>query len=263
ILVQMGAGVGIMAEMRGDVHYYWNFAAPAAAIMQGSPIKIIAIFNRLFHQVVARSELKAAPDFRGKKFGVSRIEGADHLQAKLILKAKGIDPKDLQFINLGGGDSARALALKQGLVEAIAVSPPNPFALQKEGYRVVGTPRDLKVGLLASALSIANQRLKEKPDEVKKVLKAIIRGLRFMHERRDETISLMSQWLGQSHEVAASSYAVILPDLSPDGTFPDAEIQFSLEEIEGAMRLPKSTPVSQVRDFTMLYEVQKELGLRR
>ena len=126
ILVQMGVGPGILAELNGDIHYYWNFSGPVNAVLTQVPMKIIAIINRLLHQAVARPDVRRAADLRGKKFGVSRIEGADHLQAKAILRAKGVDPKDIQFINLAGGDPARVLALKKGLVDAIAVSPPNP-----------------------------------------------------------------------------------------------------------------------------------------
>jgi ABC-type nitrate/sulfonate/bicarbonate transport system substrate-binding protein len=93
VIVQMGAGPGILAQNSGDIHYYWNFSGPVTAIMKGMPLKIIAIVNRLLHQVVARPEIKSAADLRGKKFGVSRIEGADHLQAKAILRTKGLDPK--------------------------------------------------------------------------------------------------------------------------------------------------------------------------
>jgi ABC-type nitrate/sulfonate/bicarbonate transport system substrate-binding protein len=262
VIVQMGAGPGILAQSSGDIHYYWNFSGPVTAIMKGMPLKIIAIINRLLHQVVARPEIRNAADLRGKKFGVSRIEGADHLQAKAILRTKGLDPKEIQYINLGGGDPARVLALKGGLVDAVAVSPPNPYSLQKEGYFVVGGPRDLKIAFLASAISATDQRLKEKPDQAKKVLKALMRGLLFVRQNRQETIGIMMRWLNESREIASASYDLMLPELSRDGTFSDAEIQFSVDEIRTAIGMNKPVSLSQVRDFTILQQAQRELGLR-
>jgi NitT/TauT family transport system substrate-binding protein len=262
IVVQMGVGPGILAELNGDVHYYWNFSGPVNGVMtQGMPVKIIAIFNRLLHQAVARPEVRSAADLRGKKFGVSRIEGADHLQAKAILRAKGVDPKDIQFINLAGGDPARVLALKKGLVDAIAVSPPNPYALQKEGYSIIGGPRDLKVSLLASAISTIDQRLRDRPDHVRKVLRALVRSLIFVRENRQETINMMGRWMNENQEIASTSYDVMLPEMSRDGTFSDAEIQYSVDEIKTSIGSNKSISLSQIRDFTLLHQVQKELGL--
>jgi ABC-type nitrate/sulfonate/bicarbonate transport system substrate-binding protein len=194
--------------------------------------------------------------------GVSRIEGADHLQAKAILRAKNVDVKDIQFINLAGGDPARVLALKKGLVDAIAVSPPNPYTLQKEGYNVIGGPKDLKIGLLASALSTTDQRLKEMPEHVRKVLRALLRGLTFVRENRQETINIMMRWLNDSQEIASASYDLLVRELSKEGTFSDAEIEFSVDQFKMSVGSTKSIPINQVRDFAILRQVQKELGSR-
>jgi NitT/TauT family transport system substrate-binding protein len=262
VLVQMGVGPGMLAVLNGDIHYYWAFSAPVNGVIKGMPVKIITIINRLLHEVVAGPAIRSPMELQGKKMGVSRIEGADHLQAKAILKAKGVDAKNIQFINLAGGDPARVLALKKGLVDAIAVSPPNPYTLQKEGYNVIGGPRDLKVGLLASALSTTDQRLRETPDHARKVLRAVVRGLLFVRENRQETINIMMRWLNDSQEIASASYDVILSELSKDGTFADAEIQFSVDQFKMSVGSTKPISLSQVRDFTILHQVQKELGMR-
>jgi ABC-type nitrate/sulfonate/bicarbonate transport system substrate-binding protein len=262
VLVQMGVGPGMLAVLNGDIHYYWAFSAPVNGIINGMPVKIVAIVNRLLHEVVARPMIRTATDLQAKKMGVSRIEGADHLQAKAILRAKGVDVKSIQFINLGGGDPARVLALKKGLVDAIAVSPPNPYTLQKEGYSVLGGPRDLKLGLLASALSTTDQRLKETPEQVRKVLRALLRGLTFVRENRQETINIMMRWLNDTQEIASASYDVLVSELSKDGTFPDAEIEFSVEQFKTSVGSTKPIPIGQVRDFTVLRQVQKDLGVR-
>jgi ABC-type nitrate/sulfonate/bicarbonate transport system substrate-binding protein len=265
VIVQIGGGTGITALMSGDLHYYWNFTAPIVAVMnQGVPVKIIAIFNTLLHQVVARPEIKSAVDLHGKRFGVTRIQGPDHLQAMAVLQTKGADPKKINFVNFAGGDPARVVVLRKGLVDAIAVSPPNPYTLQKEGYNVIGGPRDLEVPNLASALSTTDQRLKQQPDHVQKVLRALLRGLQFVRANRDETIKIMMRWLNESQEIASASYDTLLPELSKDGTFSDTEIQHSIEGIKMGMGIgsSKSTSLSQFRDFTVLRQVQKELGNR-
>jgi NitT/TauT family transport system substrate-binding protein len=264
VIVQIGGGTGITALMSGDLHYYWNFTAPVVAVMnQNVPVKIIAIFNTLLHQVVARPEIKRAVDLHGKRFGVTRIQGPDHLQAMAVLQTKGADPQKVNFVNFAGGDPARVLVLRKGLVDAIAVSPPNPYTLQKEGYTVIGGPRDLEVPNLASALATTDQRLKQRPDHTRKVLRALVRGLQFVRENRAETIKIMMQWLNESQEIASASYDTLLPELSKDGTFSDTEIRHSIDGIIAGMKITSNKPaaLSQFRDFTILRQVQKELGI--
>jgi ABC-type nitrate/sulfonate/bicarbonate transport system substrate-binding protein len=63
----------------------------------------------------------------------------------------------------------------------------------------------------------ADSRIKNNHDETKKVLRATVRGLRFMHERKEEIIPVMSRWLNRSQEVARDSDDLILPSFSLDG----------------------------------------------
>ena len=89
MLVQTRADVAAVAMMNSEVHYNVGFAAPMSAMFRGTPFKFIAIISRLLHVVVARPDFKTAMDLKNRKFGVSRIEGGDHLQAIAILRAKG------------------------------------------------------------------------------------------------------------------------------------------------------------------------------
>lgn len=44
-----------------------------------------------------------------------------------------------------------------------------------------------------SAVAVTDTRLKTHREETKRVLRAMLRGLRAMHERRDDTITIMSK----------------------------------------------------------------------
>jgi ABC-type nitrate/sulfonate/bicarbonate transport system substrate-binding protein len=260
--IQMRADVAVAAMMNGNVHYNLGFPAPMSAMLRGMPFRFIAVISRFLHQVVSRPELKTASALKGKKFGVSRIEGGDHLQAKDILKAKGSDPKDIEFINLGLPDQGRMQAIRQGLVDAIAVSPPNPVVLKKDGYNVIGGPSDLKVGLLAQAISTTEMRIRENPEEVRKVLRAILQAVRFIREQRPDTINLIAKWMVLTPELATASYEASAPNFSPNGAFSDADIQYSMDTIRAGMNLSKPIPLAQVRDFEILKRAQKDVGLQ-
>ena len=263
LLIQMRSQVAVPALMSGEVNYTLSFGNIIAGAMQGMPFKILAVLtDKPLHSLVGRPEIKTINDLRGKRIGSQRIGGSDQLAAEAILQAKGINLKDVQFVTLGGDEPVRVEILRKGLVDAICTVPPGPVRLVREGYNLLGGPKDLKIGSPISSVAVTDSRLKSNRDETKKVLRAVLRGLRFMHERREETIQVMSRWLSQTPEVARDSYDSILPSFSPDGATVDKTYEFAIESRKATVRTDKPIPLSQVRDVTLLRELQKELRLQ-
>lgn len=264
VLVQMRSQVAVPALMNGDIQYTLSFGNIVTAAMQGMPFKLLAVLtDKPLHHIVSRPEIKTIADLRGKKIGTQRIGGSDHLAAEAILQAKGLDPvKDVQFVTLGADEPVRVEILKKGLVDAVCVSPPGPVRLQREGFHILGGPKDLKIGSPISSVAATDMRLKDNRDETKKVIRAVVRALRFIRERKGEVVPIMTQWLRQTQEVASESYDLILPSFSPDGSTSDATYQFAIETRRSALKTDRLIPVSQVRDLSLLKEVQRELGLQ-
>jgi len=263
LLIQMRSQVTVPALMSGEVNYTLSFGNIIGSAMQGMPFKILAVLtDKPLHSLVARPEIRSINDLRGKRIGTQRIGGSDHLAAEAILQAKGLDLKDVQFVTLAGDEPVRVEILKKGLVDAICTVPPGPVRLTREGYNLLGGPKDLKIGNPISAVAVTDARLKNNRDETKKVLRAVLRGLRFMHEHKEDTIQIMSRWLVQSSDVARDSYDSILPSFSLDGGTIDKTFEFAIESRKSTVRSDKPIPLSQVRDLTLLREVQKELRLQ-
>jgi len=262
LLIQMRSQVTVPALMSGEVHFTLSFGNIIGSAMQGMPFKILAVLtDKPLHSLVARPEIKTINDLRGKRIGTQRIGGSDHLAAEAILQAKGLDLKDVQFVTFAGDEPVRVEILKKGLVDAICTVPPGPVRLAREGYNVLGGPKDLKIGSPISAVAVTDSRLKSNHEETKKVLRAVLRGLRFMHERKEDTIQIMSRWLNQTADVARDSYDSILPSFSLDGSTADKTFEFAIESRKATIRTDKPIPLSQVRDLTLLREVQKELRM--
>jgi ABC-type nitrate/sulfonate/bicarbonate transport system substrate-binding protein len=108
-------------------------------------------------------------------------------------------------------------------------------------------------------VAVTDTRLKNNRDETRRVLRATLRGLRFMHDRKEETIQIMVRWLSQTPEVARDSYDSIPPSFSLDGSTVDKTFEFAIESRKATGRTDKAIPLAQVRDLTLLREVQKDL----
>jgi len=263
LLIQMRSQVTVPALLSGEVHYTLSFGNIIGSAMTGLPFKILAVLtDKPLHSIVARPEIKTIGDMRGKRMGSQRIGGSDQLAAEAILQAKGVDVKDVQFVTLGGDEPVRTEMLRKGLVDAICTVPPGPVRLAREGFNILGGPKDLKIGSPISAVAVTDTRLKTHREETKRVLRAMLRCLRAMHERRDDTITIMSKWLSQTPEVARDSYDSILPSFSLDGSTVDKTYEFAIESRKATVRTDKPIPLSQVRDLSLLREVQKELRIQ-
>jgi ABC-type nitrate/sulfonate/bicarbonate transport system substrate-binding protein len=153
--------------------------------------------------------------------------------------------------------------MKKGVIDATAGQPPTPMRLQQEGYRVLAGPGDLKVGSPATGVAVTEKRLKENPDEVQKVLRSTLRGIRFIFDRRAESIDIMTQWLSQSRETAEASYGAIVASLSPDGATTDATMKSTIDSRLRLVDSAKPVTPAQAADFTIVKDVARRLGVLR
>ena len=84
-------------------------------------------------------------------------------------------------------------------------------------------------------------------------MRSVLKAHRFIFENKQETIRVMMQWLSQPLDVAARSYELALMSLSKNGEISDPDMERLTE---------KKRPLDEVRDYTLLREVQKELGIK-
>ena len=263
VMVQMRPPIAAPALTAGEIHYTMTFGSTLNAIMQGVPLRMLAVITEKSpYYIIARPGIKTVAELRGKKLAAQQRGLSDRVMAEAILEANGIDLKDVQFVTISGDLPVRMSVLTGGLADAVCLIPPGPVLLEKEGYRIIAGPNDVKLGVPTNGLTATNQRLAEKRAEAKKVVRALIRGLRFVRERRDETIAIMAQWLGQKPDIAARSYDLIVAGYSQDGGTSDATWQALIDSRVQTVGLPRPASLDQVRDFTLLREVQKELKLR-
>ena len=169
-----------------------------------------------------------------------------------MLRGKGFPPTFVKPIALGDAP-VRAQALRSGIVEAASLSPPFDLALKNEGYSVLAGPQDVEYALPSSGLAVANRLLQQDPQRVKRAARALMRAHRYVFDNKKEVMPLLMRYLQQSPEVAERSYELLANSLSKTGEITDQEWDILTE---------KKKPVDEVRDFSLLREVQKELKLK-
>jgi len=177
------------------------------------------------------------------------------------MKHLGVDPdKEMKIVALGP-PQARFAALKQGVVNVAVASPPLDSEGEKMGYRVLARAYELFtfpfVGLGASV-----EKIREKSDEVKRVIKALIKANRYIKENRDGTIQVIMDWSRTDRENAAASYDATAKVFNVDGNIPEDGLRRVIDQAKAALKTQHQFSISDVADFGPLKAAQRELGVK-
>ncbi len=261
-VIRMAANVSVTALSTGDIDYTMIFASVVRGAVRGLPMKVVASYmDSSTHTLIARPEFKSLKDLKGNTLGVSTYGATSDVVARMMFKQGGVDPeRDLKIVTLGA-ERARFAALREGLVEVAVLSPPADSEANKLGFNVLARAYEL-FKLPFTGLGASTKKLKEKPDEVKRMVKALLRANRFVRQNRDGTIQTMMDWSKVDRESAAATYDSTWKIFSEDGSIPEAGLKLVIDQGWQAMNIDRPVANSEVSDPAILREAQRELGIK-
>ena len=262
-LIRMNANVSVTALSTGDIDYTMVFASVVRGALRGLPMKVVASFmDSSTHLLIARPEYKTIRDLKGKTLAVSNYGATSDVAARMMMKQGGVDPeKELKIIQLGA-ERGRYAALREGIVDVAVLSPPTDTDAQRQGYRILSRFHE-HFKLPFTGVGTNLRKLKEKPDEVKRMVKAMLRANRFVRSNREGTIQTMMEWIKVDRESAVATYDSTWKIFSEDGGLSESGLKLVIDQGREAMKIERPVANSEVADFNIIREVQKELGIRK
>jgi NitT/TauT family transport system substrate-binding protein len=261
-IIRIPSPASLAALVNGDIDYYSAISPVVAAAVRGLPVKVVACYKPgSSNALVARPEFKSVKKLKGKTVAVSTPGGGPTFITKRVLKYFGLDPeKDVKLLSLGG-DERRLLALKQGLADAVPLSPPFDYLAKKEGFVVLARADELFSYPLAG-LATSVKKIREMPEQVKRVIEAGIKANRDIKQNRNGTIRFMMEWLKINKELATATYEGIWKAFNEDGNIPDDGLRIVIDDAKKANKIDRQISFNDVEDLTILREAQEELGIR-
>jgi NitT/TauT family transport system substrate-binding protein len=262
-VIRMNTPNTLTALMTGDVGYTLLFGSVVRAALRGMPLRALAsLLDSPTHALITRPEFKSVKELKGKTAAIGNFGGTDEVAARLMFKYLGVDPdKELKFIAVGT-DRARLAALKEGLVEVAVVAPPTDAVAKQMGFTILTRAYEVFnfpfIGVGANLKAI-----KERPVEVKKVIKAMVRANRFIREDKEGAVKILVEWGKVERDHAVASYDSTWKVFSPDGNIPQEGLRLVLDQAKTEMKLNRDVPLSEIIDLSPLHEAQKELGIRK
>jgi NitT/TauT family transport system substrate-binding protein len=260
-IIRMSSTVQVAALTAGEADYVTGMSALRGAI-QGLPLKVVASYIQGSTQtLIARSDLKSVKELKGRTIVIGTPGGSPDRHARLMLRHFGLEPdKDVKFAS-GGLTEGRLARLQQGLIDATVVPVPLDLQARKLGLNVLARAYEIFT-YPEGGLVTTTKKIREKPDEVKRVIRAGVKASRYIKTNRDGTIQFLMEWQRIDREIATGTYEYLAKAINDEGSVPESGLRLVVEEIKELAKVNRDIPLSEVSDLSILKETQKELGIK-
>ncbi|SRR5579884_840149 len=248
------AAVGVQLVAAGHMDFSQAVGSSLAAAVRGAPIKIVfPTADRPLWWMYSQPSIKSTPELRGKTIGASSAGSSLTIVARMILEHYGIGPDDATLVNLAS--QQRLAALESGAADAAFLVAPYNLEADRAGYPQLFNSKDEGILLITEGLATSDTFLREKPDLVRRMLRASLRSLRGMRDDPDGAVDTIATFTEVSPDEARQIYELALPTWTKDGTTDTAAMQQSVDIMKQVAQVDGPVSVDQVFDLSIAREV--------
>jgi ABC-type nitrate/sulfonate/bicarbonate transport system substrate-binding protein len=243
------------ALVSGSVDYTLRAGSSFVSAARGLPVRIVLLGTmKPFWGLVVRPETKSVSELKGKSMGIPGLLGSQHVSAKFILKHYGLDPdKDVVYRVVETG--TRIAAILSGSIDSSMMDYGEAFRAKKAGLKLLVNAADLH-SLLAGGLAVNLKKLKEQPDQVRRMVKALTQALKYVQDNPEGTQQVMMNWLKLDREMAADIYQMAKNNYTKNGMVDETTLNTLVTTMLAETGI-KNVNVSQLVDFTLLQQALK------
>lgn len=163
---------------------------------QGLPVVYVMSWYQKFPVgIVSKSSEKISKpeDLKGKKIGLPGLYGASYIGLRALLSAGDLTEKDVTLDSIGYN---QVEALTAGQEQAAVIYVANePIQLKHQGLDVSVLKTADYLPLVANGLITNEKTLKERPELVKKVVEAILKGIKDTVANPDEAYEISAKYV--------------------------------------------------------------------
>jgi NitT/TauT family transport system substrate-binding protein len=259
-VIRMNPNVATTAAVTGDVDFSALIGSLIGAAIKGAPLKLVACSqDRTPIVFVAKPSIKSIQELRGKTIGIPSYGSTPDVVGRMVLKHFGVDPE--KAIGLPT-DASRLAALKEGMVDAIIVAPPIDYEGKKLGFNVLARAGDIFT-FPYNGLGTNTRKIKERPDQVKRAIRALIKANNYIRKNRDGTIRVLIDWTKTKPELASASYDSSWEFFSHDANIPEDGLRVVIDGFRNSLGITRPILASEIVDDSFLREAQRELGVAK
>ena len=252
------------AFVRGDIDYSLAINGIIQTVVRGAPAKILACaIDRPLISLIARKDIRAARDLKGKKIGGSTAGGTATLMADAALKHFGFEPgRDVTVVPLRGN---RLTALESGAVDAALLGVPENIVALDKGYNEILFVGDV-VNFPQNGFGASVKKIAENPDEVYAMVRATLRGFIFGTDprNREEVLAIvMKQWQLPDRRLAGEMLRQFSRGATKDMSAKTEGMQLMIDLVREDSKVAQPFSAAQLVDYSFLEKARRELNFAR
>jgi NitT/TauT family transport system substrate-binding protein len=245
----------VAALLAGELDYSTVTGIISNASIQGLPLKsVMGWFDKPLHILIARPNIKKITDLKGKRVAVSTFGSVPHVMLREALSHSGMNPeKDITVLALGGSGE-RLAALAAGTVDA---SPLDVAYIQKteqlglSNLVYLGDVVNLRLG----GFAVHTDKIQKNPEQISRVIRATLKGVRFLKNNKPETLAIMRDYLKISGDYVEKIYQFAIRSLNEDGLVSKNSMDTEIRLMREQLKIKEEIPESKVAEWKFIKEI--------
>lgn len=234
----------------------------------GDVIQVAALIKTFTIPMYVHPSIRELAQLRGKVVGVSRFGAVSHLTAQAVLHRAGIE--GVTIVQTGGVPESAA-ALSTGSIAGAMVAPPYTMLLREKGFReLVGIKqlREMDIRFVEQGIAARRSYAERNPETVKRVVRAVLEGLRRMHDDRELTIRVQAKYTKiDNPKILDEGYRVAIDAFAKDPRVPPQALSAMIEQLIALKTLDpvvaRKTPLTAYHDNRYVEELEREGFLKQ
>jgi NitT/TauT family transport system substrate-binding protein len=248
IVVKTGLQASALAA--GEIDYSSVGGAAIRAAAKGLPVKVVmGWWDRPLHILVGKPGITDIKSLKNRRIAISSIGSTPHVMVREALSAEGMNPDhDVIFMSIGGS-SARLAALQAGTVDATPLDVAFLEKVDQLGFREILYFGDV-VNLPLGGLAVSAEKIKNNPEQIKRMIRATLKGIRFIKTNKEETLGIMKAHLHIGDAYVGKVYEFAVRSLNDDGDVGKRSLANELRVDKEALGLNRDIPEQQIADWS-------------
>lgn len=187
--------------IQDNINFFLNQRADLAFGLQSDAMKLagngfdlkivyVADFSNGGDVIISQTNINSIEDLKGKKISVDSLNSFNHIFVLELLRLNGMTEDDVEIVPVLASDVPEVL--ESGQIDAGQTWEPYQGQAIEKGFRLLASTADAP-GIVTDVLMARTDVVEERPDEVRAIVKALLRALVFRETNQVEAYAIMSE----------------------------------------------------------------------
>ena len=261
-------GVATPALLSGSADASASSASALAAIMKGAALRVVLVQqDRAVYQLWStRPDVRRLTDLKGKQIGTETRGDSGEIATRIAFEAAGMGPDAVGFVPLGTANASSAVS---GVLPGFVLATTDISRLRAAGaldkaHLVMDFGKSVKLPI--NGMAVSEKLISDHPDVLRKMLRAIVKGMRYARAFKAQTIAMILQVTPNSSEAALTvDYEQYTGSLTNGLEVPPDLIRSDLDVRALLLAMPRETvpPIDAIYDFAPLRAAEADVNAAR